>query len=293
MTKKFILLFTLKLCSLAVFFLFTWSCSAKESKDSGSWAVNLLGLVSHFPEDKGISDPATSVSEESYTIRSVSPTVVFENSNFSIEGENLSVLTRERLFGEGSGKFLEFTEMTDTKITVSLFRCPDISLVLLPSDKKENNQSLSIPCLGSFRYLVRSMQLELGLSLVPISPIFLGNSLEILRSLGEVEFVSLSPLPAGIHLNPDTGEIKGTPTETTGNEFQSYTVFVRLKTDPEKKITSSFQLIVVSEEEKNNRTCKSISQTSTCRGPAPHVCSNSSVCYTSQSACVMDSRCGF
>ncbi|TGL33515.1 Ig domain-containing protein [Leptospira perdikensis] len=293
MAKKNIFPITLKDCSLVLIFLFTLSCFTKEAHQSGSWVTHLLGIVSTFTAEKKMPDSSDSTLEGSYSVRSVAPNVVLENSQFLIEGENLRHLTVGQLFGEGFEKFLEFTEVTESKIIVSLFRCPDSSLVLRSSPNQENNHPISIPCLGSFDYSVRTLKLDLGQPFSPVIPIFSTNVWEILQTLGEVEFVSSPPLPVGIHLHPDTGEIKGMPTISTENQFRSYTVVARLKKNPETKLSSSVQLIVLSEEDKKSRICKSIAETSICRGSTPHSCANSSVCFISQFACETDLKCGF
>lgn len=293
MSKKLNLFYILELSLFAVFCFFISSCASKESTERESLFLSLLGFISPFAEEKQTPNKPGFESENSYQIHSFSPKVIVENSNFSIEGENLSDVTEEQLFGAGYSKFLQFTEVTKSKITVSLHLCPDSKLIFPSSDYKETSHQISIPCFGSFRYSVRSVILELGFPMNPVKPFFSGDSLDILRGLGEIEFVTLSPLPQGVLIHQETGEITGTPTETTGNEFQSYTVHARLKTDPTFRIQSLFPLIVVSEEEKNNRTCRPISSTSTCMGPSPHSCANSSLCYTNLFGCKIDSKCGF
>ncbi|MGE8723047.1 hypothetical protein ACO2KH_17725 [Leptospira terpstrae] len=293
MSKKIIWVFNLTLSSIALYCFLLLSCAPKEGSAKESWFVSLLSLSTPFLEDKKIPETLGSGFENSYFIRSISPNIVMENSNFLIEGENLSHLTEKQLFGDEYSKFLQFTEVTDSKITVSLHLCPDSPFVLQSTGNTDSNSLFSIPCLGPFRHSIRSLKFVLGIPMEPISPNYSGNSLDLLRSLGEIEFVIDSPVSAGIQLHPVTGVLLGTPTETTENEFRFFTVSAQLKTNPNLRIQTSFQYIVVTDEEKTNRTCRSISQTSTCMLPSPHVCSNSSQCFTSRFACEMNAKCGF
>ncbi|WP_167880100.1 hypothetical protein [Leptospira brenneri] len=293
MSKSLIPFFILKIFSLVVVCFLGLSCLGKDAKSKDGWMVSLLGLALPIAEDEEIPNERNSHPTNDYLVHSVSPSVVLENSSFFIEGKNLKAVTEKQLFGEGFSKFLNFSEVTDSKITVSLQLCPDSSLVFPGSGDKEKSHQISIPCLGSFRYSVRSPKFDLGMTITPFAPNISAQVLEVLGTLGELEFVLESNLPLGMQMNSKTGEILGTPTETTGNEFRSYNIIAQVKSNPNFRIKSQVRMIVVSEEEKMNRTCRSIAETSTCRGPSPHVCSNSSICYTSQFACEMDSKCGF
>ncbi|TGL86060.1 hypothetical protein EHQ68_09370 [Leptospira congkakensis] len=256
--------------------------------------VSLLGLVSPAAEgNRETGQDSGFGSEDVFSIESVSPTVVLENSNFTIVGKNLENVTEKQLFGDDHSKFLKFTEVGNTKITVSVEFCSDSHFFVPSSGNKENNHQISISCLGPFRYPIHSAKFDLGVAITPISPNFSENSLKILKSLGEIKFALESKLPDGILLDANTGEISGIPTETTGNEFRSYKVFAESKSNPYLKIQSHVRMIVLTVEEKINRTCRAFVETSTCRGPSPHRCSNSSVCYMSQFACGIDPKCGF
>ncbi|TGM81416.1 hypothetical protein EHR01_01020 [Leptospira mtsangambouensis] len=289
MTKKIILFLTLKVCSLVTFFLLALSCSEKGSQFGEPWLLNLLSLVSPVSGDQ--KNENSFGSENSFKVNSVSPNIAMENSIFSIEGENLKELSEEQLFGEGYSKFLKFTEVSDAKITVSVILCPEESFVFPSSSQSENR--ITLPCFGSKTFVLRPFKWEQGLPISPTISLFATNSFQTLRNLGEIEFVTKPSLPEGIQILPETGEIYGTPLETTENEFRSYTITAQLKTDPSVKLQTTANVLVVSEIEKNNRTCKPLAVTSTCRGPAPHTCANASVCYTSQFVCIVDSKCGF
>ncbi|TGK84644.1 hypothetical protein EHQ24_06540 [Leptospira noumeaensis] len=293
MTKKIILFLSYKIGLFVTSFLILLSCSAKDPNSDGSWMVSLLGLISLAGEGQTTVEEPGLRPAGVYSVDSVSPSVVMENSSFSIEGKNLENVTEKQIFGEGASKFLKFTEVTNTKITVSVTLCSDSPFQIVPSGSPSGNNQISIPCLGSFRYMLRSMSFLLGMSITPEAPKFSENSLRVLRSLGEIEFVSESNLPEGIYLDKNSGEIKGIPTETTGNEYRFYPIRAVLKSNPTLKIQSQVKMIVLTEEEKLNRTCHAFVETSTCRGPSPHRCSNSNICYTSQFACEMDIECGF
>ncbi|MCW7489482.1 putative Ig domain-containing protein [Leptospira meyeri] len=294
MTKKIFQFLILKIGLFVTSFFVVLSCSTKDPNGSGSWMVSLLGLVSPAADGNRETgqDPGFG-STEVFSIDSVSPTVVLENSEFTIVGKNLENITEKQLFGAGYSKYLKFKEVTNSKITVSVEFCADLYFFIPLSGNNENSRQISISCLGSFRYPIRTAKLDLGKAITAISPNFSENSLKVLKSLGEIKFVLESKLPDGILLDPNSGEISGTPTETTGNEFRSYKVFAELKSNPTFRIQSEVRMIVLTEEEKINRTCRVMVQTSTCKGPSPHLCSNSSVCYMSQLACEMDSKCGF
>ncbi|TGK46131.1 hypothetical protein EHQ16_00500 [Leptospira kanakyensis] len=293
MTKKIILFLSYKIGLFVTSFLILHSCSAKDPNSDGSWMVSLLGLISPAVESQTTVEEPGLKPASLYSVDSVSPSVVMENSSFTIEGKNLENVTAKQMFGEWIFKLLKFTEVTNTKITVYVTFCSDKPFQIVPSGSQSGNQQISIPCLGTFRYMPRSLSFLLGMSITPVAPNFSENSLKVLKSLGEVEFVSESNFPEGIYLDKNSGEIKGIPTETTGNEYRFYPIRAELKSNPTLKLQSQVKMIVLTEEEKLNRTCRAFVETSTCRGPSPYRCSNSNICYTNQFACEMDLECGF
>ncbi|MCW7494432.1 hypothetical protein ND861_17430 [Leptospira sp. 2 VSF19] len=293
MLKRFFLIFPTVLWSLIIFSLFLIGCAFKDKNTEKSLFVGILGLVSSFSEEKKTAEETSSGSSAEFEVLSVSKEFVFESANFTLEGKNLDTATGIQLFGDGFSKFLKIIEVSSSKIVVTVLHCSDSPFVVFPFGDKGNQRQISIPCLGSFRYSLRSLLYEQGVGISPLQPQFNQNSLELLRTLGDLEFISEPALPEGIQINKETGEISGIPLETTGNEFRSFQIVLRVKTNPSLKIESQLKMIVVSEEEKFNRTCRSISQTSTCKGPSPHLCSNSSICYISQFGCLTDPKCGF
>ncbi|MDF3821053.1 hypothetical protein P3G55_14165 [Leptospira sp. 96542] len=267
------------------------SCLSKGTESEEILFASLFSLLT--PE---IPETDLEGGDVSFTIHSISPTVIIENSQFTIEGKNLNKTNEKELFGDGYAKFLQFVEVLDDKITVSLHMCPSSKLSFPISGKNITEGNISIPCLGSSRFPLKSLKFDLGIEIDPIvgsSVVYPPQTLETLQTLGEIEFLVEGVLPNGISLHPESGELSGVPTETTENDFKSYPIIARLKANPLVKIVSKINLIVLSAEEKNNRKCRSISSTSTCRGPSPHVCTNSSLCYTSRLSCEISQKCGF
>lgn len=272
---------------------FLVGCAPKDKNSDKSLFVGVLGFDSSFSDMKKTAEEMDLGSSDAFEVTSISPQIVFENSSFTIVGKNLSSVTGTELFGDGFSKYLEIKDQNSSQMVVSVFLCSGSSIAVFSSGDKKSQLPISIPCLGRFRYSLRTLFLELGVGIQPIVSQFSENSLELLRSLGEIEFISEPPLPTGIQINPETGEISGTPMETTGNEIRTFQVLVRIKANPQLKMESQLKMIVVSGEEKFNRTCRPIAETSTCFGPSPHICNNGSGCFRSLFSCLMDSKCGF
>lgn len=270
---------------------FLVGCAPQDKNSDKSLFVGVLSFDSSFSDMKKTAEEMDLGSSDAFEVTSISPQIVFENSSFTIVGKNLSPVTGTELFGDGFSKYLEIKDQNSSQMVMSVFLCPGSSIAVFSSGDKKSQ--LSIPCLGRFRFSLRTLFSELGVGIQPIVPQFNENSLELLRSMGEIEFIAEPPLPTGIQINPETGEISGTPMETTGNEIRTFQVVVRIKSNPHLKMESQMKMIVVSEEEKFNRTCRPIAETSTCFGPSPHVCNNGSGCFRSLFSCLMDSKCGF
>ncbi|MCW7462040.1 Ig domain-containing protein [Leptospira limi] len=267
------------------------NCSDNSNTNFSSWMEGIL-LVVKVPQVETPNEPDKPTLENEFEIHSITPDVLLENTNFVITGKNLHLLSPNELWGEGGEKYVSFTNTSDDEIKAQVKRCskPILEvLFVIPSKGKENR---FLPCLGSFYYSFRSYFLETNQEIVNFEPRELNPSLQGLVNLGEIVFGIEPELPSGISFDTKTGIVTGIPTSSTNQLFQPFQVTASLKTNPKLKIHSDFQLIVLTSEEKNNRTCREISATSTCKGPSPHVCSNSDKCFMSKLACVSDTECG-
>ncbi|MCT8333115.1 hypothetical protein NUH30_05480 [Leptospira sp. 85282-16] len=290
--RKFLFFQTvLGLINIVSFFLV--GCAPKDKNSNKSLFVGILSFDSSFLDLKKTAEESDLGSSDAFEVTSISPQIVFEDSSFTIEGKNLNSVTKEQLFGGEIFKFVKLTSVSESKIIVSVVFCPSSHLFILSSGNNETNSKISIPCLGNYRNSVLPLFYELGVGIQPFIPQFAENSLVVLQTMGTLEFISNPPLPKGIQMNAETGEIFGIPLETTGNEIRSFQMIARVKANQNLKIESYLTMIVVSGEEKFNRTCRPIAETSTCFGPSPHVCNNRSGCFKSLLSCLMDSKCGF
>lgn len=266
-------------------------CSGNSNSNFSSWMEGIL-LVVKVPQVETSTEPDKPTLGNEFEIHSITPDVLLENTNFVIKGKNLLLLSPKELWGEGGDKYVSFTNTSDDEIKAQVKLCsnPMIEvLFVIPSKGKEKRL---LPCLGQFYYSFRSYFLETNQEISNFEPRVLNPSLQTLVNLGEIVFGIEPQLPSGISFNSKTGIVTGIPTSSTNQMFQSFQVTASLIKNPELKIHSEFQLIVLTSEEKNNRTCREISATSTCNGPSPHVCSNSGKCFMSKLACISDRECG-
>lgn len=269
-------------------------CLEKEKPAFSNWFTSLLVLGSEKPHEpnqdsEGNRGPTETNATQVY---SFSPEILFENSNFEITGKNLLSLSEVDLFGENAKKMITFLESSNTKITAHVSLCPTTSFEIPIQDPKIGRVNQKVTCLGTFSYSRRSYTLDTNIAVTNMMPLDSNPSLLSLRQLGEIQFHIEPSLPEGLQFNSVNGNVSGIPIGTTNNEFQVLTVTASLKEKPHIKIDSQLKMIVLTPDERINRTCHPISATSTCNGPSPHVCSNVSKCFLSQFACLTDSKCG-
>ncbi|TGL72134.1 Ig domain-containing protein [Leptospira jelokensis] len=273
------------LCGCLVF------CSSKESTPNSHIFANLLAFVGSAIENPNEKEEKEEENQKYFVIDTVSPRVLLENTEFVLKGKSLSSVTEIDLLGDGAKKYVFIVEQSDSKILLHVSYCPTLELNLIRTNEPGVANKLLVPCLGSFRYSFRNLILNLGEVIEPIPPTESVN-LQRLRSLGEVSFSVDKTFPTGLHLDQNTGEIFGTPTETTGDAFQTFSIVAQLKEDPLVKINTQISVLVVTEAERENRICRPVSTTSTCRYPAPYSCANAGICFQGQFSCLMDIRCG-
>ncbi|MBL0953475.1 MAG: putative Ig domain-containing protein [Leptospira sp.] len=267
------------------------NCSDNSSSNFANWVEGIL-LVVKVPQVDTSNESNEPTLENEFEIHSITPDVLLENTNFVITGKNLLSLSPNELWGEGGDKYVSFTNTSDDEIQAQVKVCPNSMIEVLIVSPSKGKEKRLLPCLGSFHYSFRSYFLETNQEIENFEPRALNPSLQGLVNLGEIVFGIEPKLPSGISFDSKTGIVTGVPTNSTNQMFQSFQVTASLKTNPELKIHSEFRLIVLTNEEKNNRTCREISATSTCNGPSPHVCSNSGKCFMSKLACISDSECG-
>ncbi|TGL21079.1 hypothetical protein EHQ46_09035 [Leptospira yanagawae] len=266
-------------------------CSSKESAPKSHVFANLLAFVENAIERPHENEEGGQNSKNYFVIDSVSPRVLLENTDFVLKGKFPSSMNEEDLLGDGASKYVLITELTDSKIRLHVSFCPTVELIFIRTNEPGVENKLPVPCLGSFRYSFRNLILNLGETIEPIPPTDSIN-LQRLRSMGEITFGVEPALPIGLHLDQNTGEILGNPMETTGDLFQTFSVAARLKEDPFVKITTQISVLIVTEQERDNRICRPVSSTSTCRFPSPYSCTKTGICFQGKFSCLMDIRCG-
>ncbi|WP_246834358.1 Ig domain-containing protein [Leptospira levettii] len=280
-----------KILVMTSFVLVLFGCSDNSNSNFSNWMEGIL-LTVKVPQVETLNEPNEPTLGNEFEIHSFTPNVLLENSNFVITGKNLLLLSPKTLWGEVGDRYVSFISTTDQEIKGQVKVCPSPMIevqIVSPSNGKEKRL---LPCLGSFYYSFRSYFLETNQAISNFEPRALNPSLQGLVNLGEIVFGIEPQLPSGIFFDSNTGMVTGIPTTSSNQMFQSFQVTASLKSNPELKIHSEFKLIVLTSEEKNNRTCREITATSTCNGPSPHVCSNSSKCFMSKLACISDIECG-
>ena len=270
-------------------------CSKPNTQSLSHWIASLVLLETDQTKESNVG--AEEIPDEGrtslYQIHSFTPDILIENTSFVMTGKNLDALSKSDVFGESATKLVTFFETSEEQITGYLRFCPAKKIEVELVTPNVGRKIHYIPCLGSFRYSPSSYLLEQNQPVSLFGPLESHPYLQTLRSLGTISF-SINPiLPSGLVFDESTGIVSGIPTVTTKNEFLVFTVTAELDQKPFVKITSPLKLMVLTPEEKTNRTCRAISATSTCNVPSPYTCSNSSQCFTNQMACFTDPQCGF
>ncbi|XDD47518.1 Ig domain-containing protein [Leptospira sp. WS39.C2] len=295
MFKKVRTLRIVNLSFIVSFLIFLVVCSNLGKPKHSLWIQSLF-VIGNLPlsdTNKEKNDPPTTGIQSEYEIHSMKPNILIEDESFEIIGNNLMKSLDADILGSGTNKYITYLETSDTKLIGHINRCPSVPIEIITGNSEIGFQKQFFPCLGSFPYSLRSFILDLNQPLPNMSPVTSDTSLEFLSNLGEIQFEINRSLPVGMSFDQKTGIISGIPLQTTNNEFLSFIVYAKLKDSPEVKIKTFFTLIVLTNEEKSNRTCRSISPSSTCNGPSPHTCTNASKCFYSQMACIKDPKCGF
>lgn len=284
--RLFRLVFLFLLSGISLF------CFSEHPPRASQILTNLLLVAEQVGQGSNDKEETGDNPSHFYTINSVTPKVLMENTNFVLEGKLLGSLSAIQLLGEGGYKYAQILEQSDSQILLHLQFCPKSELIFLKSNDPEVKEKIVLPCFGNFRYPLRNLVLNWMETIDPVSPLEPNQYIDSLRALGEIEFAMEPTLPMGLRLNQITGALFGTPAETTNDEFQTFQITARLKEDPSIYIQSHLSLIVLTPEERENRKCRSISSTSTCRFPSPYTCSKANLCFSGQLSCLMDLRCG-
>lgn len=276
-------------------------CSKHKNQNSlNEWILLLNPFPSNGSEsvrDGSDSEnpPPDSRQETTFDIYSGSPIVWKTGQHFELYGRNLQDSNVESIFGPDGSKFISFDDVSENTILGTVVSCPNAfdwdSKVRFPN----NNQSEFV-CLDSLPTNYHVLKKEIGVPFEKTTLLKVHHSHEFFNSflkLGETEFRILEPLPLGLSLDPKTGELSGNPTEGTGNTTREYTLNLRLKDRPQIFVEGKISLLIVTAEEKLNRTCRPFFRTSTCNFASPYHCDNAPGCRSSLFGCLMEDGCGF
>ncbi|AYV56523.1 hypothetical protein EFP84_14100 [Leptospira kmetyi] len=99
-----------------------------------------------------------------------------------------------------------------------------------------------------------------------------------------------SNLPAGLSLNPSTGQITGTPTVQGGPYSISFTATLTTGNGTSSTLTGTTSLTIYAA---GSLTCSFVGAAGGCGGVNGYSCTNSALCYSSLSTCKAASACGY
>ncbi len=277
------------------------NCSKHKNQNSLTEWILLLNPFpstgSEFVQD-GLdveNPPPDSIQESTFDIYSGFPVVWKTGQHFELYGRNLQASNVESIFGPDGSKFFSFDDVSENTILGTVVSCPNAfdwdSKVRFPN----NNQS-EIVCLDSLPVNYRVLKKEMGVPFEKTPLLMVHHSHEFFFSflkLGETEYRILESLPLGLSLDQKTGELSGSAREGTENTIREYTLQLRLKDRPDILVEGKIRLLIVTSEEKLNRTCRPLQRTSTCNFSSPYHCDNAPGCRPSLFNCLMDDGCGF
>lgn len=249
------------------------------------------------PKDSLTSDPVL-VSTLLYQIsiqnrpeiQSITPNVVFENSKITIKGTNFLKTNQTKLYIDNKIEF-DIEEKNENfmtaRIPTGISRSGPIYISLGKASFAESSKIFFEKDLkydSKFFPLVQNSSNLKNL----IKNEFLTSS----ANGTQLTFFSEDTLPLGMSLDPNNGEVSGIPSElTTG--ILNYRVSCSPKDDPSAKLSGNFNLLVITAEEKPNRTCNYMGIASGCFAGFSHSCPNASSCFAFISDCQTSIECGF
>lgn len=231
-----------------------------------------------------------------FKISNIDPPFVNVNSSFTVEGKGFKDRDVNTILGQNVNKLFTLTYQDDTKLKLTVVSCPSETLTIPISSNSDSEDRLTLTCFDSFSYsklpkiLVWKEDMEV---LKPIPNLNSFDPIVFLNTLGIVEFKPKTPFPPGFILDPVTGEISGKPEHSTENEMITLSITANLKENPKIYVDGFLRLIVVTDEEKEGRTCYPIESSSTCPGSSNYRCQNASVCFSSEFRCKTNLLCGF